>query len=119
MAQRLFSYYRGTHGVIVVFDVTSGESFSNVKRWLQEIETNCDNVQKILGYRLEPRLLTVSPCLVGNKIDDPDRRVVVESDARRFAETMKIHYFETSAKENLNVEEVCVIVLLAVSMCWL
>ncbi|KAH7731587.1 Ras-related protein Rab-35 [Aphelenchoides avenae] len=84
------TYYRGTHGVIVVFDVTNGESFSNVKRWLQEIETNCDNVQKIL---------------VGNKVDDPDRRVVQESDARRFAEAMKIHYFETSAKENLNVEE--------------
>lgn len=44
-----FSYYRGTHGVVVVFDVTNGESFSNVKRWLQEIENNCDSVQKVLG----------------------------------------------------------------------
>lgn len=43
------TYYRGTHGVIVVFDVTSTDSFNNVKRWLHEIDTNCENVQKILG----------------------------------------------------------------------
>lgn len=43
------SYYRGTHGVIIVYDVTNGESFANVKRWLQEIEHNCDVVNKVLG----------------------------------------------------------------------
>ncbi|KAK0418433.1 hypothetical protein QR680_013553 [Steinernema hermaphroditum] len=84
------TYYRGTHGVIVVYEVTSGDSFSNVKRWLHEIDTNCDSVQKVL---------------VGNKADDPDRRVVTEADARRFADSMRIPFFETSAKENMNVEE--------------
>lgn len=44
-----YSYYRGTHGVIIVYDVTNGESFANVKRWLQEIEHNCDVVNKVLG----------------------------------------------------------------------
>lgn len=43
------TYYRGTHGVIVVYDVTNGESFANVKRWLHEIEQNCDVVNKVLG----------------------------------------------------------------------
>lgn len=43
------TYYRGTHGVIVVYDVTNGESFANVKRWLHEIEQNCDLVNKVLG----------------------------------------------------------------------
>lgn len=42
-------YYRNTHGVIIVYDVTNPESFVNVKRWLNEISQNCDNVCKILG----------------------------------------------------------------------
>lgn len=45
-------YYRGTHGVIVVYDVTSAESFVNVKRWLHEINQNCDDVCRILGERV-------------------------------------------------------------------
>lgn len=44
--------------------------------------------------------------IVGNKCDDADRRVVVQGDAKRFAEQMNIQYFETSAKENVNIEEV-------------
>ena len=58
----VFNFYkRGTHGVIVVYDVTSGESFANVKRWLHEIDQNCDVVNRIL---------------VGNKNDDPERKVI-------------------------------------------
>lgn len=45
----LCRYYRNTHGVIIVYDVTNPESFVNVKRWLNEISQNCDNVCKILG----------------------------------------------------------------------
>ncbi|KAJ3618344.1 hypothetical protein MTP99_006352 [Tenebrio molitor] len=84
------TYYRGTHGVIVVYDVTNGESFANVKRWLHEIEQNCDVVNRVL---------------VGNKNDTPDRKVVLTEDAQRFADTMNIQLFETSAKDNINVEE--------------
>ncbi|CAG0893181.1 unnamed protein product [Darwinula stevensoni] len=84
------TYYRGTHGVIIVYDVTDGESFANVKRWLHEIDQNCDTVCRIL---------------VGNKNDDPSRKVVMREDALRFAEQMEIQMFETSAKDNINVEE--------------
>ncbi|XP_051524156.1 ras-related protein Rab-35-like [Myxocyprinus asiaticus] len=84
------TYYRGTHGVIVVYDVTSAESFVNVKRWLHEINQNCDDVCRIL---------------VGNKNDDPGSKVVETNDAQKFAEQMGIRLFETSAKENVNVED--------------
>ncbi|XP_070571672.1 ras-related protein Rab-35-like isoform X1 [Ptychodera flava] len=84
------TYYRGTHGVIVVYDVTSADSFVNVKRWLHEIDQNCDNVARIL---------------VGNKNDCPDKKVVESDDAKKFAEQMGVQLFETSAKENINVEE--------------
>jgi len=84
------TYYRGTHGVIIVYDVTNGESFANVRRWLHEIEQNCEMVNRIL---------------VGNKNDDPSSKVVLTKDAQRFAEQMTIQLFETSAKDNMNVEE--------------
>ncbi|XP_061387788.1 ras-related protein Rab-35 [Musca vetustissima] len=84
------TYYRGTHGVIVVYDVTNGESFANVRRWLDEIQNNCDVVNKVL---------------VGNKNDDPERKVVITEDAQRFAQQMDIELFETSAKDNIKVEE--------------
>uniref|UniRef100_A0A3Q3A1H2 Ras-related protein Rab-35 n=1 Tax=Kryptolebias marmoratus TaxID=37003 RepID=A0A3Q3A1H2_KRYMA len=83
------SYYRNTHGVIIVYDVTNPESFVNVKRWLNEISENCDSVCKILG----------------NKNDDPTRKKVETQDAVRFGESVGVRVFETSAKENTNVEE--------------
>lgn len=43
---------------------------------------------------------------VGNKNDDPNSKVVETADAQKFAEQMDIRLFETSAKENLNVEDV-------------
>ncbi|ENN75044.1 ras-related protein Rab-35 isoform X2 [Dendroctonus ponderosae] len=84
------TYYRGTHGVVIVYDVTNGETFANVKRWLHEIDQNCEVVNRVL---------------VGNKNDTPDRKVVLTEDAQRFADTMNIKLFETSAKDNINVEE--------------
>lgn len=42
---------------------------------------------------------------VGNKNDDPNQKVVITEDAQRFAKQMDIQLFETSAKDNINVEE--------------
>ena len=73
------TYYRGTHGVIVVYDVTNGESFANVRRWLDEIQNNCDVVNKVLGksvtalcytilFVLCVELFILYCCLINNKI---------------------------------------------------
>lgn len=61
-------------------------------------------------------LITLQSCInakydflvlaVGNKNDDPERKVVETEDAYKFAGQMGIQLFETSAKENINVEEV-------------
>lgn len=44
--------------------------------------------------------------VVGNKNDAPDRKVVLTEDAQRFADQMGIQLYETSAKDNINVEQV-------------
>jgi len=85
------SYYRGAHGIIVVYDVTDNDTFTNVKQWLQEIDR----------YASEG----VNKLLVGNKSDLTSKKVVEYSVAKEFADQLKIPFLETSAKNALNVEQ--------------
>lgn len=93
-----------------MYDVTNGESFANVKRWLQEIDSNCEVVNKVLGEfdntaGDHETVFIYNFLLVGNKNDNPQRKVVLTEDAQRFAEQMGIQLYETSAKDNINVED--------------
>ncbi len=84
------SYYRGAHGIIIVYDITDQETFNNVRNWLQEIDKFAsDNVNKLL---------------VGNKSDRSDRQVDT-NQARDFAASLGIPFIETSAKTAANVEQ--------------
>ncbi|RZC20135.1 Ras-related protein RABD2a isoform B [Glycine soja] len=85
------SYYRGAHGIIIVYDVTDEDSFNNVKQWLSEIDRYAsDNVNKLL---------------VGNKSDLTANRVVSYDTAKEFADQIGIPFMETSAKDATNVED--------------
>lgn len=85
------SYYRGAHGIIVVYDCTDQETFNNVKQWLEEIDRYaCDNVNKLL---------------VGNKCDLHTKKVVDYTTAKEYADQLGIPFLETSAKNAMNVEQ--------------
>lgn len=85
------SYYRGAHGIIVVYDTTDLESYNNVKQWLHEIDRYAnDNVNKLL---------------VGNKSDLSSKRAIEFGHAQEYAESLGIQFIETSAKNATNVEK--------------
>ena len=77
---------------MIAYDVTNGESFVNTKRWIEEVKNNCgdDGVPIVL---------------VGNKCDS-ENKVVSFNDQEEYTKLMKLKFFETSAKENINVDEV-------------
>ena len=85
------SYYRGAQGIMLVYDVTDLDSFQNLNSWLIEIEKNASkNVYKIL---------------VGNKCDLESERKVTKEQAEEFASQYGMRFFETSAKNSVNVNE--------------
>jgi Ras-related protein Rab-1A len=85
------SYYRGAHGILLIYDVTDKDSFKNLSNWLIEIEKNASkNVLKVL---------------IGNKTDLEDKRVITYNQGKEFADTYGLKFIETSAKKNLNVTE--------------
>lgn len=85
------SYYRGAHGIIVVYDVTEQKSFNNITKWLKEIDTFAGP--------------TVQKLLVGNKCDLENERAVSTDQGKELAAKLNIPFVETSAKDSINVEQ--------------
>ena len=85
------SYYRGCHGIIVVFDVNERETFENLPRWLDELE-------------LYTTTQFASKLLVGNKTD-LDQRQVSEEEAQAFARKQQMMYIEASAKTRKGIQQ--------------
>lgn len=84
------SYFHSSDGFIVGYDITSRLSFTNVSTWLKEINENApEEIQKIL---------------IGNKCDLNEREVTTE-EGKKLAEENGMKFFETSAKNDINVKE--------------
>lgn len=90
-------YYRGAAAAVIVFDLTSKESFEGAKSWVNELQ----------GVS-SPDNLVIALC--GNKADlvgsDSNLRQVDAATAKSYADNMGILFLETSAKTGQNVNEV-------------
>lgn len=91
------TYYNGTNGIVLVFDLTNKESFDNLHEWINEIYETHINTSKII--------------LIGNKCDLVEKREVEQKDIDEFIQyynsnnpnNLDIKYFECSSKLGTNV----------------
>lgn len=84
--------------MIIAFDLTNRKSFDNVRGWIDSIYRHSTDT-------------SLPKVIVGNKVDLADAnkgalRAVLKSEAMRIATEHDIAYFETSAVENININEV-------------
>uniref|UniRef100_A0A670ZRJ2 Ras-related protein Rab-4 n=1 Tax=Pseudonaja textilis TaxID=8673 RepID=A0A670ZRJ2_PSETE len=85
------SYYRGAAGALLVYDITSRETYNALTNWLTDARTLAS--------------LNIVIILCGNKKDlDADREVTF-LEASRFAQENELMFLETSALTGENVEE--------------
>ena len=81
------NFLRNSDGIIFVFDLTNETTFDNIKRWLITCDEVIQDFQKIV---------------VGNKLDLENREVDKERIEKFYGEK-NLKYFETSARNNINV----------------
>jgi small GTP-binding protein len=84
-------YYRGAAAAIVVYDITSMESFHRAKSWVKELQRQGSP--------------DVVIALAGNKIDREEEREVSAEESKQYADDNGLYFIETSAKTNVNVRE--------------
>ena len=85
------SYYKSAHAIIVLYDITDINTFEHVKNWMIDI----DKFAKQGVLRL----------LIGNKIDLNDNRQVTKEAGETLANKFGVNFFEVSAKDNININE--------------
>jgi len=85
------AYYRGAVGALLVYDITKGQTFDNVQRWLRELRDHADSNIVIM--------------MAGNKSDLSHLRAVSEQDGQNLAEKEGLSFLETSALEAVNVDK--------------
>jgi len=85
------SYFRGAQGIVLVYDVTDRRSFESIRNWISQIQQHAD--------------VHVNKILVGNKCDMLDEKVVSTEEGAKLASEFGMEFWETSAKNDVNVEQ--------------
>ena len=85
------NYYKGSHGIILIYDVTSLQTFENIKTWVSQIREEAS--PNVVIY------------IVGNKIDIEEARKVTKEEGQSLADELGLPFVETSAKNGINVTE--------------
>ena len=86
------SYYKGSHGCFIVYDITSETSFDNVEKWYEQAQKEASK--------------DISVILVGNKCDLENERKVPKEKGEEKAKSFKCPFFETSALSKVNINEI-------------
>jgi len=85
------SYYKGSHGCFIVYDITNETSFENVEKWFEQVQKEASK--------------DVSIILVGNKCDLENERKIPKEKGEEKAKQLNIPFFETSALSNIKIED--------------
>jgi len=83
-------YYRGAAAALVVYDITSYDSFTGAKTWIEELQRQ-GSADIVIG-------------LSGNKCDLESKREVPKDEAKQYSIDNSLIFFETSAKTGDNVQ---------------
>ncbi|XP_071410706.1 ras-related protein Rab-10-like isoform X2 [Pithys albifrons albifrons] len=84
------SYFRGAQGFVLVYDITDLKSFQSITMWMEDIHEKAGDEVDVI--------------LLGNKCDKESERVVPKQKGEKLAWEYGIPFFETSAKDNVNIE---------------
>lgn len=84
-------FFRGTQGILLVYDVTKMDTFRTLKRWISTI--------------YESGLEKAKTVMLGNKADLEDIRQVPRAMAEELAQKYGFDYLETSCVTNMNIKE--------------
>ena len=86
------NYYKGSHGILLLYDVTKENSFENIREWVQNIREEV--YEKAIIF------------LIGNKIDKINERKITTEQGQKLAAEYNLPFFEASAKSGENIEEI-------------